>query len=209
MGDSGPALPRLLRGVYRYFPRRCWLRACARGVSLRPPAFSYLSAAQYAELEPLFVHMLAAQASVYPTKEELLFHCLMLGLHALRQLLPPVPAQDPATGTARLTAAFQRLLADQFPIVAPTQTLRLRTPQDYADRLGVYVNSLNRALKQGTGKTTSELLSARRLQEALALQRHTDWPTNFLSCCLSFSEPTHFTAFCRRTTGYLPSQVHA
>jgi AraC-like DNA-binding protein len=171
------------------------------------PAFSYLSPAQYAELHPLFDQLLAGQASAYPDREELLFHGLMLSLHTLRQLVPPASATSPATASVRLVDAFHCLLAAQFPLLAPSQTLALRTPQAYADRLAVQVNSLNRALKQHTGQSTSQLLSARLLQEARALLRHTDWPISSISSCLGFSEPTHFAAFCRRATGYAPSQL--
>lgn len=171
------------------------------------PAFSYLSPVQYAELQPLFTQMLASQASTYAAREDVLAHGLLLGLHALRQLLPPEPLASQATAPARLADAFQRLLAAQYPLLTPTQPLGLRTPQDYADRLAVHVNSLNRALKQHTGKSTSQLLSARLLQEAWALLRHTDWPISSISSGLGFSEPTHFAAFCRRATGFSPSQL--
>lgn len=169
------------------------------------PGFSYLTEAQYHELQPLFEQMLRVQASAYVHKYEMLFHYLMLSIHTAWELA--APAAEPAAGVARLAAAFHTLLADQFPLLAPTQRLTLRTAQDFAVQLAVHVNHLNRTLKAATGKSTSQLLAERLGQEAWALLRHTDWPISSIAACLGFEEPTHFSAFFRRYAGCSPSQA--
>ena len=58
------------------------------------------------------------------------------------------------------------LLERQFPVDSTEQSLKLKTPHDFADRLSVHVNHLNRAVKDVTGKSTSEIISARIANEA-------------------------------------------
>jgi AraC family transcriptional activator of pobA len=107
----------------------------------------------------------------------------------------------------RLTQAFKSLLNDQFPIINPFQPLVLRTPQQFADRLAVHINYLNRALKENTGKTTTNLISERIVQEARALLLHSNWTINQISYCLGFEEATNFTKAFRKMTGISPSEL--
>ena len=96
----------------------------------------------------------------------MLFYYLMECVHAaLKMEATARPAAPEATAASRLAASFLALLGRQFPIVSPAQRLELRTAQAFADRLAVHVNSLNRSLKAATGKTTSQLLAQRVVQE--------------------------------------------
>jgi AraC family transcriptional activator of pobA len=170
------------------------------------PAFFRLTAAQATVFGGLFEKMLAEQASDYPYKYELLYHYLMECIHGALKL---EPAAEPhgATAATRLAAAFGTLLASQYPIVTPARQLALRTPQAFADALAVHVNYLNRALKDATGKTTTQLLAERLVQEARTLLLHTDWPIGHISYCLGFEEPTHFTRLFRKYAHCSPSSL--
>lgn len=56
----------------------------------------------------------------------------------------------------------------QFPIDDLKQVFTLRAPADYADKLNIHVNYLNRAVKTITGKTTTQLISDRVLSDAVS-----------------------------------------
>jgi AraC family transcriptional activator of pobA len=170
------------------------------------PAFFRLTAAQAAAFGGLFEKMLVEQASDYPYKYELLYHYLMECIHGALKL-EPVAELHGATAATRLAAAFGTLLASQYPIVSPARQLALRTPQAFADALAVHVNYLNRALKDATGKTTTQLLAERLVQEARTLLLHTDWPIGHISYCLGFEEPTHFTRLFRKYAYCSPSSL--
>jgi AraC family transcriptional activator of pobA len=170
------------------------------------PAFFRLTAAQAAAFGGLFEKMLVEQASDYPYKYELLYHYLMECIHGALKL-EPVAELHGATAATRLAAAFGTLLASQYPIVSPARQLALRTPQAFADALAVHVNYLNRALKDATGKTTTQLLAERLVQEARTLLLHTDWPIGHISYCLGFEEPTHFTRLFRKYAHCSPSSL--
>lgn len=161
--------------------------------------------AQAAPFAELFEKMLREQASDFQHKYELLFFYLMECVYGAVRL---APAPEPTgANAARLAASFQALQARQFPIISPAQRLTWRTAQACADQLAVHVNSLNRALKAATGKTTSQLLAERLVQEARALLRHTDWSIGQISYCLGFEEQTHFTQFFRRYAHCTPSAL--
>jgi AraC family transcriptional activator of pobA len=166
--------------------------------------FFYLDPAQAAAFGAVFEKMLAEQASTYALKDELLFYYLMECVHGALKLVPEAPQ---VLAGNRLVAAFQGLLGQQFPIVSPSQRLELYTAQAFADRLAVHVNSLNRTLKAATGKTTSQLLAQRLVQEARALLVHTDWPIGQIGYCLGFEEQTHFTHFFKRHAQCTPTAV--
>ncbi len=170
------------------------------------PAFFCLSAAQNDFFRLLFEKMLAEQDSDYAHKYELLYHYLMECVHGALKLAPVADAHE-VTAATRLAAAFGNLLARQYPIVTPARRLELRTAQAFADALAVHVNYLSRTLKAVTGKTTTQLLAERLVQEARALLLHTDWPIGHISYSLGFEEPTHFAQFFRKHTRHTPSQV--
>jgi AraC family transcriptional activator of pobA len=170
------------------------------------PAFFRLTPDQHTAFSRLFEQMLAEQESDYAHRYDLLYHYLMACIHSALKLMP-VAAAHGVTAATRLAAAFEALLARQYPIVTPARQVGLRTPQAFAEALAVHVNYLNRQLKAATGKTTTQLLAERLVQEARTLLRHTDWPVSTIGYCLGFEEPTHFAQFFRRHTGQTPSQL--
>jgi AraC-like DNA-binding protein len=97
------------------------------------------------------------------------------------------------------------LLERQFPIDSPTHHFKLKTANDFATRLSVHVNHLNRAVKEVTGKTTTAHISERIITEAKALLRHTDWNISEIGYCLGFEEPTHFNNFFKKQTSLSPT----
>jgi AraC family transcriptional regulator, transcriptional activator of pobA len=156
--------------------------------------------------EELFKKMLAEQASDYTHKYDLLFIYLLECIHGSLKLAPEGEPRS-QTAATRLTSAFKNLLAGEFPIVYPHQQISLRTPQDYANRLAVHTNYLNRVLKEMTGRTTSQFINERIMQEARALLLHSNWTISQISDCLGFDEATHFTRAFRSHTGQTPSSL--
>jgi AraC family transcriptional regulator, transcriptional activator of pobA len=154
----------------------------------------------------LFQKILAEQASSYRYKYDLLFVYVLECIHDAMKLQPEAVTL-PQTAATRLVASFNALLASQFPLVYPYQELELRNPQAYADKLAVHTNYLNRALKTVTGKTTTELLTERIMQEARALLLHSNWSISQISDSLGFDEPTHFGRAFRKHTGQTPSAL--
>jgi AraC-like DNA-binding protein len=99
---------------------------------------------------------------------------------------------------------FIELLERQFPIESPNQTLKLRTARDFADRLSVHVNHLNKVLKENTGQTTTSLIAGRIIKEAKILLKQTDWNISEIAWSLGFEEVAHFSNFFKKQTTLSP-----
>lgn len=163
-----------------------------------------LAAPQADYVRGLFHKMLAEQAGDYPFKGALIRTYVQLLIHEALHLQPAATIVQPNNAATRLTTRFLELLERLFPIELPTQQLPLKTPQDFADRLAVQVNHLNKAVKQVTGKPTSAHIAGRLVDEAKALLQHTDWSVASIAYCLGFEYPTYFQNFFKKHTGVTP-----
>ena len=165
-----------------------------------------LNKAQYEAFKEIFGKMLAEQVSDFPNKNELLFVYVLECIFGALKLETDY-VNRPDTAASRLTNSFKALLSGQFPLLTPQQQITLRNPQAFADKLAVHVNYLNRVLKEETGKTTTQLITERMMQEARALLLHSNWTISQISDSLGFEEPTHFTKVFRKVSGTAPSAL--
>ena len=106
----------------------------------------------------------------------------------------------------RITTLFLDLLERQFPIDHSRQTLELRSPAHYATQLNIHANYLNRAVKEITSKTTSQIIADRILQEAKILLKQTNWGIAEIAFALGFTEPTHFNNFFKKKVNIPPTK---
>ncbi|HOP45052.1 MAG TPA: helix-turn-helix transcriptional regulator, partial [Flavobacteriales bacterium] len=83
--------------------------------------------------------------------------------------------------------------------------LELRSPADFAGRLAVQVNHLNKVLNETSGRSTSELINARVLQEARILLKRSGWNVSEIAHALGFKEVSHFSNFFKKHTSVSPS----
>lgn len=106
----------------------------------------------------------------------------------------------------RIASLFVELLERQFPIDEMHPKINLRSPSDFALHLSVHVNHLNRAVKENTGKTTTEVILERILQEAKLLLKQGEWNVSEIAYGLGFSETAHFINFFKSHVGLSPLQ---
>jgi AraC family transcriptional activator of pobA len=159
---------------------------------------------QAEELNYLFVKMYNELSSDYAYKYDLLRNYVIELIHYGQKLQPASVLYPLHTASARVSSLFIELLERQFPIESPNQKLNLRTAKDYADRLAVHVNHLNKVLKENTGKTTTDIISARIVQEAKILLKQTNWNISEISYSLGFEQVAHFSNFFRKQTQLAP-----
>ncbi|MDE3213168.1 MAG: helix-turn-helix transcriptional regulator, partial [Bacteroidota bacterium] len=158
-----------------------------------------LTDAQVEEVTRLFERMLAEINSEYPHKYDLL-RTLVFELIHFALKLQPVPKQDRRAKDAaqRISTLFMELLERQFPIDDNHQQVGLRSASDFARQLNIHVNHLNRAVKETSEKTTSQIIASRLMQEAKILLKHSTWPVSDIAYALGFAEPTHFNNFFKK-----------
>ncbi len=164
---------------------------------------------EVAELNQIFVKMHRELASNYAYKYDLLRNYVLELIHYGQKLQPATTLYPTHNAAARVSSLFIELLERQFPIESPRQQLSLRTAKDYADRLAVHVNHLNKVLKEQTGKTTTALISGRVTKEAMILLKQTDWTVSEIAWSLGFDEVAHFSNFFKREAGMAPLKYRA
>lgn len=152
----------------------------------------------------VFKKMYKELSSDYAYKYDLLRNYVLELIHYGQKLQPATALYPSHTASARVSSLFVELLERQFPIESPHQKLSLRTAKDYADRLAVHVNHLNKVLKENTGQTTTSIISSRVVQEAKILLKQTDWNISEISYCLGFEQVAHFSNFFRKQTSFAP-----
>lgn len=156
-------------------------------------------------LSGLFEQTLVEMQSSYANREELLRSYVQIILHESLKVAPAAHFYQPATSAARLTSLFLELLERQFPIASPHHTLPLKNANEFARQLAVHTNHLNKALKEITGKTTTEHIAEKTVEEAKALLRNSDWSVAEIGYCLGFEHATNFNSFFKKQTGQPPN----
>lgn len=164
-----------------------------------------LSDTEAEEIKSIFEKMYKELSGNYAYKYDLLRNYLMELIHYGQKLQPDTALYTANTSSSRTASLFAELLERQFPIASSGQKLSLRTAADYAARLSVHVNHLNKVLKEHTGKTTTELIKNRIVQEAKILLRQTDWNISEIAYSLGFEEVAHFSNFFKKETTLSPA----
>ncbi len=164
-----------------------------------------LQNAQSTELERIFENILTNLSSAYRLKYDLIRNYIVEILHFALKMQPSESVYQHYNANARITSVFMDLLERQFSIEVPHQQPSLRSPRDFADKLSVHVNHLNRAIKETTGKTTSNFIAERVVTEAKALLKHSSWNISEISYSLGFEDIAHFDNFFKKQTLITPS----
>jgi AraC family transcriptional activator of pobA len=165
----------------------------------------FLNDIELAFISAVLGKMMKEMDSDYVNKYDLLRSYLRILMHEALKITPAAPYEADNSAAARLTILFLELLERQFPIDSPDQSLKMKTANDYAQYLAVHTNHLNRAVKEITGKTTTQHIADRVLKEAQALLKYTDWNIAQVANGLGFEEPAYFANFFKKQTGSSPA----
>ena len=161
------------------------------------------------ELERYFKKMHEEMSSSYLYKYDLIRNIVMEVIHYGQKLQPITSYNTSHNASERVSSLFAELLERQFPVASPDQKVSLRTAKDYADRLAIHSNHLNKVLKETTGKTTTEHIANRLVQEAKILLRQTDWNVSEVAYSLGFEQLSHFSNFFKKQTRLSPLEIRS
>ncbi|MBO9612781.1 MAG: helix-turn-helix transcriptional regulator [Dyadobacter sp.] len=170
----------------------------------------FINEEQQEYLLSIFGKMQADIESNYVHKYDLMRNYVNVLAHEAMKMQPSELSDVHVNGSAKLSSQFHELLERQFPIESPEHKLKLKTAKDYATRLGVHVNHLNRALKEITGKTTTEHIIDRVLAQSKVMLRHSNWSVAEIAFCLGFEYPAYFNNLFKKQIGTTPKsyRVH-
>jgi len=158
-----------------------------------------LSDDQVVQITGIYKKMFEEINSDYVHKYDVLRNLVFELLHFGMKIQPAVKSEKHLINASqRISTMFLELLERQFPIDEDHQAFSLRSASDFSNQLNVHVNHLNRALKETTDKTTSQIIGERILQEAKILLKHSAWTVSEIAYALGFNEVTHFNNFFKK-----------
>jgi AraC-like DNA-binding protein len=158
-----------------------------------------LTGAQADEVERMFKRMFEEIGSDYIHKYDVLRTQVFELIHyAMKMQSSTKLDKQPINASQRISTMFMELLERQFPIDENHQQVSFRSASDFAKQLNVHVNHLNRAIKETTEKTTTQLIAERMLQESKILLKHSAWTVSEIAYALGFTEVTHFNNFFKK-----------
>jgi len=154
---------------------------------------------QVVQITGIYKKMFEEINSDYLYKYDVLRNLVFELLHFGMKIQPAVKSEKHLINASqRISTMFLELLERQFPIDEDHQAFSLRSASDFSNQLNVHVNHLNRALKETTDKTTSQIIGERILQEAKILLKHSAWTVSEIAYALGFNEVTHFNNFFKK-----------
>lgn len=168
------------------------------------PAY-FLDPVQHEQVSALFNKMRNELTSDYEFKYDLILSYITELIHYALKMTPTEKLVQNVDANVRIAGVFNELLERQFPVESVQQRFSLRSAVDFAERMSIHVNHLNRAMKHATGKTTTALISERLIAEATALLKHTNWNISEISYTLGFEDQAHFNHFFKKHTSSTPS----
>lgn len=161
------------------------------------------------EVDLLFGKIKKEIDSDYEFKYDLIRNYVSELIHYGQKLQPAEKVGNSHNAAVRVVSLFIELLERQFPIESSNQRIQLKVAKDFADRLSIHVNYLNKNLKEKTGKTTTEFIADRLIQEAKILLKQTNWNISEISYALGFEEVAHFSNFFKRKTSFAPMEFRS
>lgn len=162
---------------------------------------------QVEQIRKVYDRMMEEINSDYIHKYDVLRNLVFELLHFAMKMQPSARlAQQPMNASQRISTLFLELLERQFPIDDSHPAIRFRSASDFAAQLSVHTNHLNRAVKETTNKTTTQVIAERILQEAKILLKHSAWSISEIAFALGFTEVTHFNNFFKKQTQLSPTK---
>jgi len=154
---------------------------------------------QVPQIQRIYERMFEEIKSGYIHKYDVLRNLVFELLHFAMKMQPSTNFdRHQINASQRISTLFMELLERQFPIEENHPRVSLRSASDFAQQLNIHVNHLNRAVKDTTRKTTSQIIAERILQEAKILLKHSQWNVSEIAYALGFTEVTHFNNFFKK-----------
>ncbi len=110
----------------------------------------------------------------------------------------------PEDATASLTYVQRKVV--EFKNLVEEHYRNLHQVRDYADRMALTPNYLNRIIREHTGMSAGEYIRSRLMLEAKRLLLHEGLTVSEISHTLNFSSNTYFGRFFKQREGVSPDQ---
>ncbi|WP_172280155.1 helix-turn-helix domain-containing protein [Chryseobacterium sp. LAM-KRS1] len=108
--------------------------------------------------------------------------------------------------TLEMLISFKRQLSDNFIELINGKTEKVLKLSDFASSQNIHPKHFNTIIKNKTGKTVSEWITEKSIDEAKILLRESNLSIKEISNLFGYSEPTHFSHFFKKNTKMSPKE---
>jgi len=168
--------------------------------------FLFLDDTTFGHYQHYFQLMFSEYQGHFKYKNELIRNTLKLIIYHSLKIQSLQQDRHQSSEHNSLVSRFMEVLNAQFPIDSPKDMIAMRSPKDFADHLHIHVNHLNHTVKHYFGKSTTQIIHTRLLEEAENLLLHSNWNIAEIGYALGFDYPQHFNQFFKKMKDLSPRQ---
>jgi len=140
-------------------------------------------------------------------KYQMITNILIAFLYKVKEMLTTSPAlEGKQFGYSALVIKFRKYLDDHFREVLSGKVTAIYNGIQIADALAVSADYLGTVVKKETGRTVTKWITERTVMEAQSLIRNSSYSISEISYMLTFQDPTNFTKYFKKNTGFSPKQ---
>jgi len=140
-------------------------------------------------------------------KYQMITNILIAFLYKVKEMLTTAPAlEGKQFGYSALVIKFRKYLDDHFREVLSGKVTAIYNGIQIADALAVSADYLGTVVKKETGRTVTKWITERTVMEAQSLIRNSSYAISEISYMLTFQDPTNFTKYFKKNTGFSPKQ---
>lgn len=167
----------------------------------------YLNEALEKDLIKRFDSLLEHYETDGKFKYQMLTNILIAFLYKVKEMLTTAPVlEGKQFGYSALVIKFRKYLDDHFRAVLSGKSTAIYNGNQIASALAVSADYLGSIVKKETGRTVSKWITDRTVMEAQCLIKNTSYSISEISYMLTFQDPTNFTKYFKKNTGFSPKQ---
>lgn len=158
------------------------------------------------QLSDWFKDMSAQLESDSPEKLKVLFHYVHILLYRCKEIYAETRGSAYEPVKSSVSALFLEQLNRFFISLSEYKADFQISAQQIADMLHLNPHYLSDLVKKQTGKTATQIIRERYVQEAKTLLRNTEMSVSEISYYLHFKDTSNFTKFFKSIAGYTPRE---
>jgi len=143
-------------------------------------------------------------------KYQMITNILIAFLYKVKETLSEAPIlEGQQFGYSLLVIKFRKYLDDHFRNVISGRISEIFNANQIANALSVSGDHLGSQVKKETGRSITKWITDRTIMEAQCLLKNSSLSISEISYALTFSDPTNFTKYFKKNTGFSPKQYRS
>ena len=169
-----------------------------------PP--STLPPGEFVEFEKLYLQIFEEFKKESPSKYKIIGNLFVVLLLKIKDRswknYDPLEEGD---RSSQIVKAFKRSMEKHYRALNEGVEKYLYQVQDYAREQNLHPSYLSNVIKSKTGRSVNQWIREKTIAEAQALLKNSSLTAKEVGYKLGFSEPTHFSSYFKKHTGFTPN----